>query len=112
MRAGERVGVCRQVVTQTGRTGVFGEELDADKQAQTRLPSLLPNLIWSSVWTPPESAQRPLSVEESDPVRNDKQQRVGKHKHVLSFAVGQETQGLGQRKLGEICTTTFRNVTK
>lgn len=61
----------RQVVTQIGRTGVFGEELDADKQAQTRLPSLLPNLIWSSVRGPPD--QRRRSGEESDPVRNDKQ---------------------------------------
>lgn len=52
----ERVGVRRQVVTQIGRTGVLGEELDADKQAQTRLLSLLPNLIWSSVWGPVESA--------------------------------------------------------
>lgn len=45
-----RVGVCRQVVTQIGRTGVFGEEPEADKQAQTKLPSWLPNHIWSSVW--------------------------------------------------------------
>lgn len=48
--------------------------------------------------------QRQWSGEESDPVRNDNQLRVRKHKHVLSFAVRQETQGLSERKLEELCT--------
>lgn len=66
------MGACRQVVTQIGRMGVFGEELEADKQAQTRLPSRLPNpYLAIGLEAPPESTA--VYGEETDPVRNDKQ---------------------------------------
>lgn len=112
MRAGES-GSAQTGCDTDRKDGSFkGEELDADKQAQTRLPSLLPNLIWSSVQGLPDQWRQ--SGEESDPVQNDKQYRVRKHKHVLS-AVGQKTQGLCERKLlpGDVAPcATFRNFTK